>query len=133
MVMGSPPKRTADTARRSTKLARPRGGLMSEIAPSRFSSAMRKPATSPGVRLSLTGTPSSRTGRRAPGWSSSTTISRAREVGLERLVELEHGLQAAVVLGGEGAPLLAARARGVLPQPPGARRCPAAPREQFAR
>ena len=55
-----------------------RGGVMSEIAPSRFSSAMRKPAGSPGVRLSLTGTPSSRTGRRAPGWSSSTTISRAR-------------------------------------------------------
>src|SRR6185312_12283743 len=37
-------------------------------------------------------------------------LARAHELGLERLVEVEHRLQAAVVLGGEGAPLLA-RAR----------------------
>ena len=35
-------------------------------------------AGSPGVRESLIGTPSRRTGRSAPGWSISTTMSRAR-------------------------------------------------------
>src|SRR5262249_59788456 len=35
-------------------------------------------------------------------------LARADELGIERLVEVQDGLQAAVVLGGEGAPLLAA-------------------------
>ena len=65
-------------------------------------------AGSPGVALSLTGTPSSRTVSVAPGCSCSTTISRARTSSeLERLVEVEHRLQAAVVLAGERLPLRA--------------------------
>src|SRR3954453_21396566 len=36
------------------------------------------PCGAPGVRLSFTGTPRRRTGSSTPGWSSSTTISRAR-------------------------------------------------------
>ena len=67
---------------------------------------------SPGVRLSLTGTPSSLTGRSAPGLGElHHHLARRHQLGVQRLVELQHRLQAAVVLGGERAPLLAG-ARG---------------------
>ncbi len=60
------------------------------------------------MRPSLIGTPSSLTGCSTPGWASATTISRAATSSdVERLVELEHRLEAAVVLGGEHSPLLA--------------------------
>ena len=44
-------------------------------------------------------------------------LARADELGVERLVELEHGLQAAVVLGGERRPLGARAARRRPPRP----------------
>ena len=56
------------------------------------------PAGAPGVRDSLTGTPSRRTPS-VPGWSiSHDHLARAHQLRVERLVEAEHRLQAAVVL-----------------------------------
>ena len=76
---------------------------------------------SAGVRLSLNGTPSSRTGRSAPGWSSSTTISRAATSSESSASSRsKHRLEAAVVLGGERPPLAPACARRTSRRPRGA-------------
>ena len=60
---------------------------------------------SAGVRESLTGVPSRRTGPGARLLDLDDHLARAHELGLQRLVELQHRLEAAVVLVVERPPL----------------------------
>ena len=80
-VMGSPPHRTADRARRSTRARIVGRGVTSEIAPSRLASAMCKPAARhAGIRRSSeAGVVRSRADETAA--SSSTGERRAAVVG----------------------------------------------------